>query len=87
MCATTVQGQAMTFIAGIGLATTLLEVVATSIGFGLVVAGFSTSCVGFLRGRTRKEAEAEALKSAFIGGVAGICCLCFDVVVGYTRWF
>lgn len=77
----------MILIAGIGFATTLLEVVATSIGFGLVVAGFFTSCSGFLGGRTRKEVEAEALKSAFMGGVAGIFCLCFDAVVGYGRWF
>lgn len=77
----------MIFIGGIGFATTLLEVVATSIGFGLVVAGFFTSCVGFLGGRTRKEAEAEALRTAFMGGVAGIFCLCFDVVVKYGRWF
>jgi hypothetical protein len=76
----------MVLIAGIGFATTLLEVVATSIGFGLVVIGFSTSCMGFLKGRTREEVEAEALKSAFIGGVAGICCLCFDVVMRYGGW-
>jgi hypothetical protein len=77
----------MVHIAGIGFATTLLEVVATSIGFGLVVGGFLTSCVGFLGGWTRKEAEAVALRSAFMGGVAGIFCLCFDVVVRYGGWF
>ena len=77
----------MVLLAGIGLATTLLEVVATSIGFGLVVAGFLTSFVGFLGRRTRKETEAEALRTAFMGGVAGIFCLCFDVVVRYGRWF
>jgi hypothetical protein len=73
----------MPVLAGIGFATTLLELTATSIGFGVVVIGFAMSCRGMLFGWTRKEVEAEALRAAFWGGVVGMFCLCFDLIVRY----
>jgi hypothetical protein len=73
----------MLVIAGIGLATTLLELTATSMGYGVIVTGFVTSSRGMLLGWTRKEVEAEALRSAFWGGVAGIYCLCLDLIVRF----
>ena len=76
----------MPVIAGIGLATTLLELTATSIGFGIVVIGFVTSSRAMLFGWTRKEVEAEALRTAFWGGVSGMFCLCFDLIVRYPGW-
>lgn len=78
-----VQRRAMIVIAGIGLATTLLESVATSIGLGVAVGGFFGSSVGMLRGWTRKEVEADALRSVFYGGVAGMSCLCLDLIVRF----
>jgi hypothetical protein len=59
----------MIVIAGAGLATTLLESVATSIAFGVVASGFFTSVQGMRFGWTRKEVEGEALRSTFWGGV------------------
>lgn len=64
--------------ASIGWATTLLELAATSIGYGIVAVGFVTSCAGMLLGWTRRELEAKALRSAFWGGVVGMSCLCLD---------
>ena len=72
--------------AGIGLATTLLELVATSIGFGVVVIGFVTSSRGMLFGWTRKEVEAGALRAAFWGGILGMFYLCWDLIVRYSGW-
>jgi hypothetical protein len=76
----------MPVTAGIGLATTMLELTATSIGFGVVVIGFVTSSRGMLFGWTRKEVEAGALRSAFWGGVVGMFCLCLDLIVRYPGW-
>jgi hypothetical protein len=73
----------MVITAGIGFGTTLLELMATSIGFGVVIFGFATSCAGMVLGRTRKELEAGALRRVFWGGVAGMCCLCLDLIVRY----
>lgn len=70
--------------AGIGFGTAVLELVATSIGFGIVIFGFATSCAGMVLGRTRKELEVDALRRVFWGGVAGMCCLCFDLIVRYS---
>ena len=55
----------MVLIAGIGLGTTLLELMATSIGFGIVIFGFVISCLGMTRGWTRRELEADALRHVF----------------------
>ncbi len=73
-------------IAGIGSATALLELTATSIGYGIVAVGFVTSCVGMLLGWTRKELETDALRGAFWGGVTGMSCLCLDLIVRYSGW-
>lgn len=78
-----VHGQDMLLIGGIGFTTTLLESVATSIAFGVVVSGFVTSSQGMRLGWTRKEVEGEALRSTFWGGVAGIYCLCLDLIVRF----
>jgi hypothetical protein len=73
----------MSLVATIGIATTLLEQVATSIGFGLVVMGFVASSQGMLFGWTRKQVDAEALRVAFQGGMLGICCLSIDLMLRF----
>lgn len=70
----------MPVIAGIGFATTLVELAATSIGYGLVVGGWVASAMGMLAGRSRKELEAYALRGGFWSGLSGICCLCYDLL-------
>jgi hypothetical protein len=71
----------VTWIAGIGLLTTLMETAATSIGAGILVGGFVTSGVGMVAGRTRKEIETRALRDAFYGSLGGIFCLCHDFLM------
>jgi hypothetical protein len=67
--------------AGIGFATSLLEMAATSIGFGMVAGGWAASAIGMLLGRSRKELEGYALRGGFWSGLSGICCLCYDLLV------
>jgi hypothetical protein len=70
-------------IAQIGLATTLLELAATSVGEGIVAGGFVAGAAGMLKGRSRKELEDSALRNAIWGGLGGMSCLCFDLLLSY----
>lgn len=72
----------MLSIEGIGLLTTLLGLVATSIGAGVVVAGFAAASAGMFARRSRREVEGSALRNSFWGGLLGICCLCYDLLAG-----
>lgn len=74
----------MVVVAQIGFATTLLELAATSIGEGIVAGGFAAAANGMVVGRSRKELEAAAMRNGFWGGVGGISCLCFDLLVSYA---
>jgi hypothetical protein len=65
--------------ASIGFATSLLELAATSVGYGVVVGGFVASGAGMFSGWSRKEMEASAFRDAFWGGLLGILCLCIDL--------
>lgn len=69
----------------VGLLTTLLEMAATSIGAGVVVGGFVVGGTGMLKGRSRKQMEGNALRDVFFGGLAGMSCLCFDLLMRYAR--
>jgi hypothetical protein len=75
----------MTFTAQIGPATTLLELAATSIGAGIVVAGFIVASMATLSGRSRREVERNPLRDIFLGGVGGICCLTIDLILRYAQ--
>ncbi len=70
----------MPVIAHVGFATSLLESVATSIGYGIVVVGFAAAAVGMLTGRSRRELEGNALRDGFVGSLVGIFCLCYDLI-------
>jgi len=74
----------MVVIAGIGPFTTLMEMVATSIGVGAVVGGFVAAGAGMLNGRSRSEMEANALREGFVGGLGGMSCLCLDLILEYA---
>lgn len=69
----------------IGPATTLLESTATLIGFGAVVGSFIAAAAGMLVGRSRKELEESALRQGFLGGLLGMFCLCFDLILRYAH--
>jgi hypothetical protein len=70
----------MSPIANVGFLTRLLEMAATSIGYGIVVAGFIATAVGVLTGRSRQELEGNALRDGFVGSLGGIFCLCYDLI-------
>jgi hypothetical protein len=71
----------MTFTAQIGLATTLLELAATAIGAGIVVAGFIMASIATLTGRPRRWMDRDPLKDIFLGGTGGMCCLLIDLIL------
>jgi len=73
----------MPVFAQIGFATTLLELAATSIGEGIVTGGFVAAAGGMIGGRSRRELEDNALRNGFWGGLGGLSCLLFDLLLRY----
>lgn len=69
----------------IGFFTTVIGVVATVIGAGVVIGGFAGAGLGVVGGRSRKEVEADALWHGFWGGVIAVVCLILDLSVGYAE--
>ncbi|MDX6608873.1 MAG: hypothetical protein QOF85_798 [Solirubrobacterales bacterium] len=67
-------------LASIGPATAVFEALASSIGAGLVVGGFSAGVRGFLSSRSFDRSEREALKGSYLGGAVGLLTLAFDIV-------
>jgi len=74
----------MPLVAEIGFATSLLELVATSTGEGIVAGGFVAAAAGMVVGRSRKELEGNAMRDGFWGGLGGLCCLFFDLYLRYA---
>jgi len=70
-------------LAQIGVATTLLELSATSIGAGVVVGGFIVASVATITGQTRSEVDRNSLRDVFMGGIGGMCCLLIDLITRY----
>jgi len=70
----------MLVLAQVGLLTTLLEVVATSIATGTVAGGFLAAGHGMITGRIRREVEGDAFRNVFWGGFGGILCLSYDLL-------
>jgi hypothetical protein len=73
----------MHLFASVGPATSLLQALASSIGGGLVVGGFSGGVAGFLSNRSLGRSEKEALKGSYLGGAVGLLTLAFDIVWEY----
>jgi hypothetical protein len=61
----------------------LLELVATSVGEGIVMAGFIAAGIGVATGQSRQELERDALRNGFWGGAGGILCLYGDQLLRY----
>ncbi len=72
--------RSVSVVAQVGFLTTLLELAATSIGYGAIVGGFVAAAAGVLRGRSRKELDGNALRDGFLGGLVGVFCLCYDLL-------
>jgi hypothetical protein len=83
MCDPASHDRQVPVFAQVGLATTLLELGAASIGEGIVAGGFVAIAAGMARGRSRKELEGNALRHSFWGGLLGMSCLCLDLILRY----
>lgn len=70
-------------LAHIGLTTTVLESVATSIGAGMLMGGFVMAAAGLASGKAPGEIEARALRDACAGGLLATGLLIFDLVMRY----
>jgi hypothetical protein len=68
----------MFVIAQIGIATRVLEAVATSIGAGALVGGFLGVSAGAIAGRSRRAVEGDSLRDGFYGALLGLGCLIAD---------
>jgi hypothetical protein len=77
----------MAVVAQIGTFTSLLELVATVIGAGVVVGGFLIAATQtLLAGRWLKELKRDPLKDVFWGGLIGTFCLCIDLIMRGVEW-
>jgi len=73
----------MTPFAGIGPATTGLEVAATAIGAGVVTVGLLIAGARRLLGDRLAGFGNDTINDGFWGGLAGMLCLLFDLSIGY----
>jgi hypothetical protein len=70
-------------LAQIGFTTTVLESVASSIAAGMLMSSFAMAGIGFVRGWTRRDIEATALRNACEGGFFAVGLLAFDLLARY----
>lgn len=57
---------------------------ATSIGEGIVAGEFAAAAAAMVVGRSRRELEDNALRNGFWGGLGGMSCLRFDLLLRYA---
>jgi hypothetical protein len=69
------------FLAYIGPATGIIQVLAGSIGAGLVVGGFVGGSRALLVSRSRLASEESAFAGGYIGGAVGLFLLLVDTLV------
>lgn len=70
-------------LAQIGFTTAVLESVAAAVAAGMLMGSFAMAAAGFIRGRTRRDIEEMALRSACEGGFFAIGLLLFDLLARY----
>jgi hypothetical protein len=69
--------------ASTGPATNLFELLAASIGSGLVVGGFAGGAVGFVLSRSRARSEKGAMIGSYGGGFFSLLALALDTLGKY----
>lgn len=69
--------------AHLGVTTTVLESVASSIGAGMLTSGFVLTAAGFIMGREPRDIEADALRDACLGGALAVGLLIVDLATRY----
>jgi hypothetical protein len=63
-----------------GPATSVLESLASSIGAGLVVGGFTGGIRGLVSTRSLLRSEKTALRGSYFGGAVGLLLLAIDIL-------
>jgi hypothetical protein len=71
-------------LAQIGLTTTVLESLATTIGAGMLVGGFALGIIGLFLGRSQRSLERRAFKDGYLGGLFGVGLLIVDATMRYV---
>lgn len=71
-------------LAQIGPLTTLFEGVATAVGAGIVLGGFTIGLYRFWISRSRRELETNVLLDGYFGGIAGIGVVLLDLLMHYA---
>lgn len=66
--------------AGVGIATGAFEVLASTIGSGLVVGSFTGGLLSIAASRSRKRAEEWALITGYLGGLLALFGLVLDIL-------
>lgn len=69
--------------ASVGSATAGMEALASSIGAGALIGGFLGGLARVALDRSLAESEEEALRGGYVGGVAGLMALAFDILGKY----
>jgi hypothetical protein len=69
-------------LAQIGPLTSAGEVAATAIGAGILLGSFALGTVALLRGASRQALERRVLSDGYFGGLAAVCAMLIDLMVG-----
>lgn len=67
-------------LAGVGIATGTFELLATTIGSGLVVGSFLAGLLAIALSCTRSRAERWVLNGGYFGGLLALFCLMVDIL-------
>ncbi len=69
----------------IGLFTTAIETLATTVGAGLLLGGFLAGSVGMAAGWPRRVLDKRTLAIGYGGGAVGILFALVDAILRYAR--
>jgi hypothetical protein len=67
----------------IGPATSIFETLATAVGAGVLLGGVVMGVAGMAVGWSREELTKRSLTDGYMGGLAGVGAVAFDLVVRY----
>jgi hypothetical protein len=70
-------------LAQIGPATSVFEVLATAVGAGVVLGGVVMGLTGMAAGWSRGELTKRSLTDGYMGGLAGVAAVAFDLAMRY----
>lgn len=71
-------------LAQIGPMTAVFEAIATAVSAGIVLGSFTMGIAGLVLGWSRREIGYRALTDGYIGGIAGVAFVLFDLILRYA---